>query len=105
MTQTILAEVKIPIIVPDDMVLIQRLEYEQLKLTKSDIWWTLEEVVSRLKISKATFTNKILLNPALKTELEVFTKYPNKKGEKYYFHAEKMAQYLKDNFSDIIAYL
>lgn len=62
--------IEVPI--PADMVLISRSEYLDL-IQKEEVgqWWTIEKVEELLSISKSKLVNDILLNPAIKKEVDI----------------------------------
>ena len=62
--------IEVPI--PADMVLISRSEYLDL-LQKEEVgqWWTIDKVEELLSISKSKLVNDILLNPAIKKEVDI----------------------------------
>ena len=63
--------IEVPI--PSDMVLISRSEYLDL-IQREEIgqWWTIDKVEDLLSISKTKLVNDILLNPAIKREVDRF---------------------------------
>lgn len=100
MTQKLQTEVIIEI--PSNQVLIFKDEFDRLQLSSEKTWWTLDDVMKKVSVSRKTFTDKVLLNPKFKNDLSNWTRYPSTKGEKYYFLASKMSQFLEDNFLDIM---
>ena len=76
--------IEVPI--PADMVLISRSEYLDL-IQKEEVgqWWTIDKVEELLSISKTKLVNNILLNPAIKKEVDIeqnedgFVLYPKKR--------------------------
>ena len=86
--------IEVPI--PADMVLISRSEYLDL-IQKEEVgqWWTIEKVEELLSISKSKLVNDILLNPAIKKEVDIeqneegFVLYPKSKGSPDRFLAWK----------------
>ena len=62
--------IEVPI--PADMVLISRSEYLDL-IQKEEVgqWWTIDKVEELLSISKSKLVNDILLNPAIKKEVDI----------------------------------
>lgn len=96
-------EVTVPIQLPNNLMIIEVDEFEKLqKEMKKGVWWSLDDVLSRICISRKTFTEKILYNPNFKKELEKFVHYPQTKGEKYYFLASKTSDFLESNFTEIM---
>ena len=98
--------IEVPI--PADMVLISRSEYLDL-IQKEEVgqWWTIEKVEELLSISKSKLVNDILLNPAIKKEVDIeqnedgFVLYPKSKGSPYRFLASKTREYFDKNYQRI----
>ena len=98
--------IEVPI--PADMVLISRSEYLDL-IQKEEVgqWWTIEKVEELLSISKSKLVNDILLNPAIKKEVDIeqnedgFVLYPKSKGSHYRFLARKTREYFDKNYQRI----
>lgn len=99
--------IEVPI--PADMVLISRSEYLDL-LQKEEVgqWWTIEKVEELLSISKTKLVNDILLNPAIKKEVDIeqnengFVSYPKSKGSPYRFLARRTREYFDKNYQKIL---
>ena len=102
--------IEVPI--PADMVLISRSEYLDL-LQKEEVgqWWTIDKVEELLSISKTKLVNDILLNPAIKKEVDIeqnedgFVFYPKSKGSPYRFLARKTREYFDKNYQRILLML
>ena len=102
--------IEVPI--PADMVLISRSEYLDL-IQKEEVgqWWTIEKVEELLSISKTKLVNDILLNPAIKKEVDIeqnedgFVLYPKSKGSPYRFLARKTREYFDKNYQRILLML
>lgn len=99
--------IEVPI--PADMVLISRSEYLDL-IQKEEVgqWWTIDKVEELLSISKTKLVNDILLNPAIKKEVDIeqnedgFVLYPKSKGSPYRFLARKTREYFDKNYQRIL---
>lgn len=102
--------IEVPI--PADMVLISRSEYLDL-IQKEEVgqWWTIDKVEKLLSISKSKLVNDILLNPAIKKEVDIeqnedgFVLYPKSKGSPYRFLARKTREYFDKNYQRILLML
>ncbi|MBQ5153740.1 DUF771 domain-containing protein [Macrococcoides caseolyticum] len=96
-------EVNATIDIPPSLIVIERNEYD--KLLKSSLkgrWWSLNDVMQRISISQKSFSDKVLNNPRFQNELSEFTRFPKEKGERYYFLASKMENFLEENFKEIM---
>ncbi|UAT31315.1 DUF771 domain-containing protein [Bacillus badius] len=98
-----LFQITVPVQVPDNLVIIEVHEYEMLKKEQDKgYWWTLEDVLNRVKVSRKTFTEKVLYNHKFRNDLEKFVCYPKNRGGKYYFLASKTKEFLENNFHQIM---
>lgn len=102
--QNINVELSIP--VPDDFVLIKKVELEELKgKDLSGVWWTMKDLERRLNKSHEWIKDNILFPTRFKNILDVknggFVYYPEKRGETWSFLAVKMSEFLEDNFVEI----
>ncbi|MBL1223906.1 DUF771 domain-containing protein [Enterococcus sp. BWR-S5] len=100
-------EILAQIVVPEKFVILEREEYENLKEFESvGRWWTLEDVLKHISMSRKWLADNILNNPKFKTELDVnsggFVKYPIAQGGKYLFLRSRTMQWLEENFSEIM---
>jgi len=101
-------QLTIPVSVPEDMVLIHKVELERLE--ESDLsgsWWTMQDMANKVKMSDEWIKENILYNPQFKKVLDVrnggFVYYPERRGERWRFLAKKMSLFLEDNFSEIFS--
>lgn len=98
-------EAKIPI--PEDCVIIARIEYEELKKA-NDLGdtMTLEEVADRLNRSKKWVVDEVLKNPKFKRHLDIrhggFVHYEQGGGDKYIFLKSKTLDFIENNFSKLL---
>lgn len=91
--------VTLSISIPEDMVLIKKVELEELQQEKlSGRYWTMEDLEERTGRKQLWLRNNLLYVPRFKRELEKIVHYPNSQGDKWSFHASKMAKFLDDNF-------
>ncbi len=89
--------------IPPTLIIIERNEYNSLlKANQRGRWWSLQDVMQRISISQKSFSEKVLNNPRFQDQLKEFTRFPSEKGERYYFLASKMQEFLEENFKEIM---
>lgn len=102
-------EIDLRVTIPDDYVLLKKVDYLKLKKTNKEAekgrWWTMSDLEKRLGRSREWIRENILLIPEFKKILDVendgFVYYPRNQGESWAFLASKMSEFLEDNFNDI----
>lgn len=99
-------QVNLTVSVPEHLVLIEKVEYETLKESAlQGIYWTMQDLEERIGKKQVWIKENVLYPTRFKKQLDVlqggFVYYPKAKGEKWSFHAKKMAQFLDDNFYQI----
>ena len=100
-------KINVEITIPENLVLISKIEYEQLQ-NDSDIgrWWTLQDVLDRTNRSRDWLKNNILFHPRYKKIIDVknggFVKFPNGGRDTYLFLPSKTKEFLEDNFSELL---
>lgn len=99
-------KVELEIKIPDEYVLITKVEYEELLHVRlTGRYWTMQDLESQIGKKQIWIKKKILYPSKFKAQLDVsvggFVYYPKAKGEKWSFHATKMAKFLDDNFYKI----
>ncbi|MER2111131.1 MAG: DUF771 domain-containing protein [Solibacillus isronensis] len=97
---------EVTINLPDHLVIIEKVEYENLnRELLVGRYWTMAELEERIGKKQVWIKENILYQPKFKKQLDVlqggFVYYPKTKGEKWSFHATKMANFLEDNFYKI----
>lgn len=102
--QKIKAEVVITI--PEDLVLLTRVEYEILKQNElSGVYWNMKELEKRTNKKSEWIKENILYPERFRKILDVdnggFVYYPKTKGQHWAFQASKMAAFLDNNFDRI----
>lgn len=100
-------EILAQIVVPENFIVLERSEYEKLKEFESlGRWWTLDDVLQHISMSRKWLTDNVLNNPKFKKDLDVksggFVKYPVAQGGKYLFLRSKTMHWLEENFSNIM---
>ncbi len=96
-------QVNMTITIPEEYVLITKVEFEQLQQEKlSGQYWTMKDLEKRVGKEWRWIKDNILYSPRFKKILDVnnggFVYYPEGRGKNWSFHASKMAQFLDDNF-------
>lgn len=99
-------KVDLVIPIPDDTVLITKTELKELKeQTLKGVYWSMKDLENRTGKKIEWLKENILFKQTIKKQLDVenggFVYYPKKKGEKWVFLANEMAQFLEDNFYTI----
>lgn len=102
--QKLNVELFIPI--PEDQVLISKVELEQLKKREMEgVYWTMKDLEKRINKKSEWIKENILYRSKFREILDVdnggFVYYPKKKGETWVFHASNMSKFLDDNFHRI----
>lgn len=98
--------VNLTIPLPEDTVLISKIEYEELNDSKlNGVYWSMSDLEKKVGKKSEWIKDKILFPPYLRKILDIasggFVYYPRVKGETWTFHAKKMASFLDDNFNQI----
>ncbi|MGG2057376.1 DUF771 domain-containing protein [Lysinibacillus pakistanensis] len=96
-------QVNLTISIPEEYVLITKVEYDQLQQEKlSGQYWTMKDLEQRINKEYRWIKENVLYPSKFKKVLDVkeggFVYYPEITGEKWSFHAPKMAKFLDDNF-------
>ena len=102
-----LLNVTLSIPIPDDHILIHRVELEKLEQeTLQGKLWTMKDLEERTGHRADWIKEKILYVPALRKKLDVehggFVFYPKSKGQPWNFHAAKMADFLDKHYHIIL---
>ncbi|MGE6515164.1 DUF771 domain-containing protein [Lysinibacillus sphaericus] len=85
--------------VPDDHVLVKKVEYDELQNERlSGRNWTMEDLEKRTARKQLWLRTNVLYVPRFKKELEKFVHYPSSQGDKWSFHAVRMAKFIDDNY-------
>ncbi|MEN1970629.1 DUF771 domain-containing protein [Lentibacillus sp. N15] len=99
--QRLNVELFIPI--PDDQVLISKVELEELKKKDLEgVYWTMKDLEKRINKKQVWIKENILYPSRIRNVLDVdnggFVYYPKKQGQTWSFQATKMAAFLDKNF-------
>ena len=95
--------------IPEGYVMIQKCEFEELqKSNVRGVYWSMQHLEQHINKKQDWIKENILYVPKFKQELDSalggFVFYPAKKGQPWSFHAQKMMQFLDDNFNSIHHY-
>ncbi|MFK3938907.1 DUF771 domain-containing protein [Alkalihalobacillus sp. NPDC078783] len=104
MNQQLQVSLSIPI--PEDSVLISKVELEELKEVQLlGVYWNMTDLENRIGKKKNWIKDNVLYPPKFKKVLDIenggFVYYPKSQGQTWSFHANKMARFLDDNFNSI----
>ncbi|WP_421663588.1 DUF771 domain-containing protein [Lysinibacillus telephonicus] len=99
-------QVNLTVPVPENYVLISKVEFEELQQERlSGIYWSMKDLENRINKKHEWIKSNILYPTKFREVLDVknggFVYYPEVTGEKWSFHASKMAKFLDDNFHSI----
>ncbi|RDW21011.1 DUF771 domain-containing protein [Oceanobacillus arenosus] len=102
--QQLTVNVSIPI--PDDKVIISKVELEELKQEQLiGVYWNMKDLQKRINKSDRWIKDNILYLPKFKRILDTenggFVYYPKNQGQTWSFQANRMAEFLDKNFSRI----
>lgn len=102
--QKLKAEIVIQI--PKELVLIARVEYEELKQNELlGVYWSMKDLEKRINKKSDWIKENILYPSRFKKNLDInnggFVYYPETKGQPWAFQATKMAGFLEINFAKI----
>ncbi|HFI0028147.1 TPA: DUF771 domain-containing protein [Streptococcus suis] len=93
---------------PENKIIVDRNEYEQLKQTASQgRYMTLSEVLELLSVSRPWLLENVLYKPTIRKQIDIdqnkdgFVKYPQNQGGRYYFLASKTRNFFERNFLEI----
>lgn len=105
MDQCIKANVVIQI--PEEYILVEKTEYERLKI-EDDLgkWWTLSDVMKRVNRKRTWLLENLLNNPKYRNKIDIrkggFVKYPSGGKDSYLFLASETKKFLEDNFQELL---
>lgn len=101
-------DVSLSIPVPDDFILIKKVELAELKeQTLSGVYWDMKDLEKRLGKGHDWIKEKILYPERFKKILDIenggFVYYPKVRGQTWNFQAVEMAKFLDKNFKNIFS--
>lgn len=99
-------KVNLSIPIPEDKVLISKIELEDLKRQElAGVYWNMKDLSKRINKSDRWIKDNILYQPRFKKILDSeyggFVYYPKSQGQTWSFQATKMAEFLEKNFRSI----
>lgn len=97
---------EIVISIPEDMVVITKLEYDLLKQNELvGVYWSMKDIEKRINKKQEWIKENILYPQRFKEVLDIknggFVYYPESKGKTWAFQATRMAEFLERNFQQI----
>ncbi|MBP3953625.1 DUF771 domain-containing protein [Bacillus suaedae] len=100
--------VSLTIDIPEEYVLITKLEFEELKSKElSGVYWNMKDLELRVNRKQEWIKENVLypirFRRILDSENGGFVFYPRSKGQTWSFQASKMAEFLDDNFVQIFS--
>lgn len=104
MQQQLSFTITIPI--PDDSVIISKVELEELKKAQlNGVYWSIKDLEQRINRKNEWIKENILYPTKFRKILDVesggFVFYPKSKGQTWSFQASKMAEFLEKHFKEI----
>ena len=101
--------INVEIQLPEDKIIVDRKEYDNLKHNSSQGRYTsLSDVLQLLSVSRPWLLDNVLNNSKIRKEIDVelnpngFVKYPENQGGRYFFLASKTKQWFEENFREIM---
>lgn len=92
-------ESKIVITIPEDLILVKKVDYLQLQEKNEDVVGNMKWLMKETDIKSPKTIKEQLLYP-FRDELESFVSYPAN-GEHWKFNKAPMRRWLKDNFKRV----
>ncbi|OLN21878.1 hypothetical protein BTO30_12325 [Domibacillus antri] len=101
-------EVSLSIVIPQDQVLISKVELQELKRQElSGVYWNMKDLQNRINKSDKWIKENILYPQKFRKKLDSenggFVYYPKNQGQTWSFQAVKMAEFLDKYFSQIFS--
>lgn len=98
---------EVKIVIPEDYVIITKVEYERFILNEElGRWWTLKDVMERVNRKRSWLIENFLNHPGYRKKIDVknggFVKYPVGGKDSYLFLASETKKFLEENFSSIL---
>lgn len=102
-SQTIAVTASFTVAVPADKVVIDRAEYQRLKLAADQSgWWTMADVVKRYRKTPAWLKENILEQPRYMKQLKrKIVMYAGDGGRDWLFEPQGFSQWMRQNFPAI----
>lgn len=98
--------VNLSITIPENYILIEKVEYEQLKeLELTGVYWNMKDLEAKVNKKQDWIKSNILYRTKFKEILDSqnggFVYYPKSSGQTWAFQANKMANFLDNHFIEI----
>ncbi|MBF0819681.1 DUF771 domain-containing protein [Streptococcus acidominimus] len=97
------------IALPENKIIVERSEYEELSRNSSQgRYMTLSEVLELLSVSRPWLLDNVLYKSEIRKEIDIdknkngFVKYPDNQGGRYFFLASKTKEYFEKNFAKLL---
>ncbi|WP_437829020.1 DUF771 domain-containing protein [Niallia taxi] len=99
-------QVSLTIPVPNDMVLVNKVEFEEMKANElKGIYWNMKDLEKRTTRKSEWLKENIFYQSRFRKILDSenggFVYYPKTKGQAWVFQASKMSEFLEKQFSKI----
>lgn len=96
--------VSLSIPIPEDTVMISKVEFEQLKKSELvGVYWNMKDLENRTNRKSEWIKENILFPSRFRKKLDIeyggFVYYPKSKGQTWAFQASKMSVFLETNFN------
>ncbi len=100
-------KVSLNIPIPEDSVLVKKIELEELEQMKlAGVWWSMKDLEKRTSKKSEWIKENILYQPRFKRFIDAenggFVYYPQSQGQTWAFQAKEMAEFLEVYFSSIL---
>ena len=94
--------------IPEGYVIVDKIELMELKQQQlKGVYWTMQDLEKQINKKQDWIKENILYVSHFKEQLDAANKgcvaYPTKKGQPWVFHAQKMKDFLDENFCRIFA--
>ncbi|ANS02501.1 hypothetical protein DS56701_06 [Lactococcus phage 56701] len=101
MEQTLEVQATISVLIPEDKVLVDKVEYQELKEKDFDGWVGMDVFIKKSNRSIPT-VSKVLRKPDLRKRISVenggWVYYPNGKGDNWSFRFKEMMNFINKEF-------
>lgn len=100
--------VNLTIPVPNDSIIISKIELEELENAKLiGVYWSMKDIEKRVNKKQQWIKQNILYPSKFRKILDIndggFVYYPKSQGETWSFKASEMARFLENHFNDIFS--
>ncbi|MGX7395419.1 DUF771 domain-containing protein [Carnobacterium mobile] len=92
-------EAIVKVVIPEEMILVKKVEYEELQNDKKTGWGNLQWLLKETEIKSPQTIKEKVLYP-FRQELEDFVYYPDE-GQNWKFNKKPMVKWLEENFKRV----